>query len=253
VFGLALHLPLFRQLCRLDRHGRDGPHEFPGECGIDAKPAEHHTPRRANRRIATVATVNGLAGPSGVDDTHPPAAPSTGEQPTEQGAAASTGFGAVLTAIGVGGKLLLIALELVPVDVALVMILQQDLAVLERTVVSVGLARPAINNLGSVDGFAVGVGAGMERVLQQRDDIAVADRRPIERRHSLAVRRTREMHPLGLERQVHLPGAAQLAEALEDSAGDLLDPAIRIEAKADLPMPDVADRHGNPELPSAGL
>ena len=36
------------------------------------------------------------------------------------------------------------------------------------------------------------------------------------------------MHPLGLERQVHLPGAAQFAEALEDPAGDLLDPAIEL-------------------------
>src|SRR5438270_79721 len=82
---------------------------------------------------------------------------------------------------------------------------------------------------------------GMEGVLQQGDDIAVTDRRPIERRHSLAVGRTREMHPLGLERQVHLPGATQFAEALEDPAGDLLDPAIWIETQADLPMPDITD------------
>ena len=61
------------------------------------------------------------------------------------------------------------------------------------------------------------------------------------------------MHPLDLERQMHLPGAAQFAEALENPAGDFLDAAIRIEAQADLPMPDIADRHGDPEFPSAGL
>ena len=253
MFGLALHLPLFRHLRRLDRHGRDGAHEFPGKQRIDAKPAEHHTTRRANRRITTVAPVDGLAGSSGVDDTHPPSAPATSEQPAEQGAAATTGFGAVLAAVGVGGKLLLIALELLPIDVALVMILQQDLAVLERTMVSVGLARPAIDDLGSIDTFAVGIGTGMERVLQQGDDIAVADRRPVERCHFFAVGRAREMHSLGLESQMHLPGTAQFAEALENPAGDFLDPAIRIEAQADLPMPDIADRHGNPEFPPAGL
>jgi hypothetical protein len=44
MFGLALHLPLFRQPRRLDRHGLDGADKFPGERRVDAKPAEHHTP-----------------------------------------------------------------------------------------------------------------------------------------------------------------------------------------------------------------
>jgi hypothetical protein len=55
------------------------------------------------------------------------------------------------------------------------------------------------------------------------------------------------------ERQMHLPGAAKFAEALEDPAGDLLDAAIRIETETNLPMPDKANRHGNPELTSASL
>src|ERR1700733_2880509 len=61
------------------------------------------------------------------------------------------------------------------------------------------------------------------------------------------------MHLLGLERQMHLPGAAKFAKALEDPAGDLLDAAVRIEAETDLSMPDIADRHGNPEFASTGL
>jgi hypothetical protein len=61
------------------------------------------------------------------------------------------------------------------------------------------------------------------------------------------------MYLLGLERQMHLPGAAKFAKALEDPAGDLLDAAIRIEAETNLPMPDKANRHGNPELTSASL
>src|ERR1700733_2861272 len=55
------------------------------------------------------------------------------------------------------------------------------------------------------------------------------------------------------ERQMHLPGVAKFAEALEDPAGDLLDAAIRIEAETDLPMPDKANRYGNPEFASASL
>ena len=60
MFGLTLHFPLFRQLCRLDRHGRHRVHEFPGKQRIDAKPTEHHTTRRSNRRIAAVAPVDRL-------------------------------------------------------------------------------------------------------------------------------------------------------------------------------------------------
>jgi hypothetical protein len=61
------------------------------------------------------------------------------------------------------------------------------------------------------------------------------------------------MHLLGLECQMHLPGAAKFTEALEDPAGDLLDAAIRIKAETNLSMPDKANRHGNPEFTSAGL
>jgi len=52
---------------------------------------------------------------------------------------------------------------------------------------------------------------------------------------------------------VNLPGTAKFAEALKDSAGDFLHAAIWIEAETDLPMPDIADRHGNPEFTPSGL
>jgi hypothetical protein len=61
------------------------------------------------------------------------------------------------------------------------------------------------------------------------------------------------MHLFCLERQMHLPGTAEFAEALEDPPGDLLDAAIRIEAETDLPMPDKANRHRDSEFASAGL
>ena len=187
MFGLALHLPPFRQLRRLDRHGLDGTNELAGRRCIDAKPAEHHTPGHAVHRVASVAAIDGRAVTSGVDDAQPTAAAVANQKTGEEGAAAAAGLRAILAAVRVGGELLLIAFKLLPVDVALVMILQQDLAVPKGTIVPVGLTRPAINDLSSIDAFAVGVGAGIERVLQHRDDIAVADWRPIESRHPLAV------------------------------------------------------------------
>ena len=103
---------------------------------------------------------------SGVDDAQPTAAAAADQKAGEERAAAAAGLRAILATIRVGGELLLIAFKLLPVDVALVMILQQDLAVPKRTIVPVGLACPAINDLGSINAFAVGVNAGIERVLQ---------------------------------------------------------------------------------------
>jgi len=138
----------------------------------------------------------------------------------------------------------LVAFECLPVDVAFVMILQQDLAVSKRTIVPVGLARPAINDLGSVDGFAVSVGAGIEWVLQHRDDIAVA----IGVQSNVVIRLPSDGRgkctASALSAKMHLPGTARLMKALEDLAGDLLDAAIRIEVESDIPMPDITDRHG---------
>lgn len=187
MFSLALHLPLFRQLRGLDRHGLDGTNELASERRIDVKAAEHHTPRHADRGVAAIASIDGAVGTSGVNDGEPTAAAAANQKAAEQGAAAAAGLRTILATIRVGGELSLIAFKFLPVDVALVMILQQDLAVPKRTVVPVGLTRPAINDLGSIDAFAVGVGAGIERVLQHRDDVAVADWRPVERRHPLAV------------------------------------------------------------------
>lgn len=166
MFGLTFHHSLFRQLRRLDRHGLDGANELSGERRIDAKPAEHHTPAHAKRRIATVAAIDGRAVTSRVDDAQPTTAAAAYQKAGEKGAAAATRLGAIFAAVGVGGELLLVPLELLPVDVALVVILQQDLAVLKRTMVAVGLARPAVDDLGPVDAFAVGVDAGIEWVLQ---------------------------------------------------------------------------------------
>src|SRR6476469_9364214 len=61
------------------------------------------------------------------------------------------------------------------------------------------------------------------------------------------------MHLFCLERQMHLPGTAEFAKALEDPPGDLLDAAIRIKTETDLAMPDKANRHRDPEFASAGL
>jgi hypothetical protein len=253
MFCLTFHLPPFRQQSRLDRHGLDRANEFAGKRRVDAKPTEHHTPAHAERRVTAVAAIDGLTGTSGVDDAQSASAPPAYQKASKQRASAAARLRTVPAAVRVGGELLLVPLELVPVDVAFVVTLQQDLTVPKRAMMAVGLARPAGNDLGSVDTFAVSVNAGMERVLQHRNDIAVSNWRPIERCHPLAVGRAREMQLLDLERQMHLAGAAEFAKAPEDLARDFLNPEIRIEAETNVSMPYVADWHGDPEFAPSRL
>ena len=149
--------------------------------------------------------------------------------------------------------MLLVPFELRPVDVAFVVILQQNLPFLKRFAVAVALAGASVDDLGALLAFAVGVGARIERVLEHRDHVAVADRRPVEGDQLLAVGGPREVDLLGRHRQQHLPCAAQLAEPREDQPDHFLDPQVGIEAETDLAMPDVADRHADAQLAAARL
>ena len=54
-------------------------------------------------------------------------------------------------------------------------------------------------------------------------------------------------------REQHLARAAQFAKPGEDQTDGFLDPAIGIKTKTDLAMPDVADRHANPQLAAPRL
>ena len=72
-------------------------------------------------------------------------------------------------AVSVDRELLLVPFELRPVDVAVVVILQQNLPLLKRLAVAVALPGTSVDDLGALLAFAVGVGARIERVLEHRD------------------------------------------------------------------------------------
>ena len=182
------------------------------------------------------------------DHRQTPAAAPAGQDPGEQRSAAATRLHAADPAIGVGSELRPVPLELRPIDVALVVPLQQHLPRFERPAVAVALARATIHDRRALLAFAVDVSPCVEGVRQHGDHVAVADRRPLERGHPLAVGGAWEVEPVGRQRQQHLPGAAQLAEPREDQPDRLLKPQIGIEAEAYLAMPDVADRHDDAQL-----
>src|SRR5215210_8479193 len=150
--------------------------------------------------------------------------------------------------MGVRGELCLVPIKLPPVDVPLVVILEQDLPFFKGSAVAVALAGAAIDDLGPLLAFAVGVCPSVEGVLQNRDDVAVADRRPIERDQLLAVRRSGKVDLIGRHRKMHAASAAELPKSLEDLTDGFPDAQIRIEAEAEIAMPDVSDGHADAQL-----
>jgi hypothetical protein len=68
--------------------------------------------------------------------------------------------------IGVGGKHGLVPLVFGPVDVALVMIPDQDLPAFGRLAMTVGFARLPIDHSDALFAFAVDVSAGIEGILE---------------------------------------------------------------------------------------
>ncbi len=166
---MTFHQLPFRRHGRLDRHRLDGANELVHDDFIDAESSEHHTSSLSQHNAAPITAVNGLGGaPGGVRCVvyrQPTSAAAADEQPDEKSSTPATGLGAVAATIGVGGELLLVAFELGPVDVTLVMLLEEDFTIFEGAVVAIGLAGAAINDLGAMLAFTVGVGACVERVL----------------------------------------------------------------------------------------
>ena len=58
---------------------------------------------------------------------------------------------------------------------------------------------------------------------------------------------------VGRQRKHHLAGTAQRAKPLEDQPDRFLQAHVRIQPQADLPMPDVAERHADAQFTAMRL
>src|SRR5208282_1490617 len=236
-----LHTQSLRCHGGLDRDRLDRAQQLASKDRIDARTAKGQATRSRQHKIWIVAAI-GASSASIVGDLEATAASGATKQTDQQRLAAATGLDLADTAVGVRCELLLVPLELSPVDVAFVMILEHDLPFLERPLVSVGLMRTPIDDRRAVFALPVDVGAGVEGILEDRYDVAIADRRPVEGDHSLAVGRSRKMKVIRRQGQQNLPCTAQLTELREDETDRLLEPHVRVEAEAHLAVPDVTDR-----------
>ena len=146
-FAQLLHAYTLGLQRSFDCHGFDDTDYLVGNCGIHTSAAECLAALKPVLELPTVATI-GRSGPAAwVDGRHLAVATCTAEGAAEQRSSAASRLHATRLAEGIGGNLVLITFELRPVDVALVVILQQNLPLLHRFAASIALAHMTVHDL----------------------------------------------------------------------------------------------------------
>src|SRR5262245_41029695 len=240
-------------LSRLDRHRRHSPQHLGRDGLVDAFAGDAQASPLPQLYVRLFAPVDRPWIATGVENAEPTTAARTADETGQQGAPAAPGLRVPNPAVGVARKQRLIALELRPADVALVMILDEHLPRAHRLVVAIALTRTTIDDRGALLALPVRVDAGIEGILQNRYDVTIPDWPPFERCQRPAVRRVGKVDVLRRHPQQHLAGAPEFTELLKDKPDHLLQPPVRIEAEADVPVPSVTDWTRDPQLAAPGL
>ena len=253
-FALGLHQHPLRFQRRLDRHRLQGAPQFGGHRGVDARPAERHASRQPQHLVGLVAAIDGLSRRlARVGHPQATTAACAGEKPGQQRPSAAPRLRTVGRPIGIPGELGLVALVGGPIDVAFVVLLEQNLPLLERLAVTVALTGAAVDDRGALLAFAIDVRPRVEGVLQHRDDVAVADRPPVEGNQRLAVGRPWKVDPVRRQGQQDLSRTPESLEARENQTDHLLHTQVGIQPQTGLAVPAIADRDPDAQLATARL
>ena len=238
----------------LDRHWCHGPQHFSTNGRIDPRSAEGHASGQRQRLVDAVAVVIGMARcASLIDDTQSPSASSAREKPSEQRPAASARLDATFLPEGVDGDMRLVFFKLAPLDIAFMVIFQQNIPCSEGFAVAITLTRTAIDDLRAFLAFTIGIDASVERVLEDRNNVSIADWSPIERDGSAAVGRPRKMEMLGRQRNQYPARAAKFAEPGKYDADCLLNAKVRIKPQPIVTVPEIADGNAQAQFATASL
>ena len=169
--------------------------------GINPRAAEGHAPGQTHHKVWLVAAIYRSAlRIAGVGDAQPPPASPAGHHPRQECPATSAGLCASGTTVIVKGELLLVALIFGPADIAFVMIFDHHLPCPDRLAMPVAPPCPPFDDGGAFLAFPVDVNACTKKILENRDDVAVADRHPVEAGHATFVGGAREVDPIGFHR-----------------------------------------------------
>ncbi len=236
----------------LDRQRFYRPQQLARNSLINPWSAEGHAPGQAHHQVRFVATIDGPAlRIAGIGDAQSPPTAPTRHDPGQQGFAAPAGFHAVSAAVIVERQLLLISLVFLPANVSFVMVLDHHLPGSGRLAMPVAAPRSPVNDGRPLLALSVDVNAGIKGIFENRDHIAVADRRPDEAGHATFIGRPWEVNLISCHRQQNLTSTAKVAEPGEDRPDHFLQAQIRIKPQTGFAMPDVAERYRQAQLAPA--
>jgi hypothetical protein len=242
--------------CGLDGERLDGTEHLRGDDIVRSRGAEGDTRRHTVHLMAHPTRVPRMSvAVPGVEHHEHASAASAAQEAREQRPASSAGLGRARgLSVGVAPQAFLGVLEVIPRDIACVVIAQQNGPRRHGPRVTVALREPSFDELRPAARFSVGVGARIEGILQHTDDVAVGRLDPANRpRAAFGVGRPREQHAFAAHVVVDLPSALEPREQAEDSANRILDPAVGVHLQAGVEGPEIADGHGNAKFPALGL
>src|ERR1700737_3308834 len=198
--------------------------QLPGDRGINPRAAEGHAPGQTHHKVWLVAAIYRSAlRIASVSNAQPPPTSPAGHHPRQECPATPAGLCASGTTVIMEGELLLVALIFGPADIAFVMIFDHHFPCPDRLAMPVAPPCPPFDDRGAFLAFPVHVNSCVKGILENRDDVAVADRHPVEAGHATFVRGPREVDLIRFHREQHLARAAELAEAGEDESDHFLE------------------------------
>lgn len=143
-FGVRF-IPLFRLQCSFDGHRLDGAQQLSSDGLIGSPAAEGKAPRLRILHIRAIASIYPVAQSSPrIRHRQTSSAATAAQHSGQQCPAATPGLDTVHFTVGIQGELPLIAFELGPIDVGVVMVLEHHFPAFDRLAVFIGLAhRPS--------------------------------------------------------------------------------------------------------------
>jgi len=212
---------------------------------------------QAGSAMAVVAAALVAVGRPGlrlVEDPHHASAAATPDHAGEQRPSAAPGLphGAALH-VGVLGEHAQVRLEPRPVDVALVVVADQNVPVGYRPVVAGGFHRATVHQPGPPLGSAEGVGAGVDRVVQDLHDAVTGRRAPLDPSNRAVAPDHGQLQLCHTRPEEDLARAAEFPELLEHQPDRRLHPLVGIDLDPVVLAPAIARRQLEAQRAPTGL
>ena len=252
---LRLHGLLGRKQGRVHRRLGHGFEDLFGDRPVDPHAADSDAKTGADMRVVAPALIAmGVTTAHAVEHPHHPSAAAAAHEAGEQRAPTAPGLaGRAPLHVGVLQEHPLVLFEPLPVDVALMMIADQDVPLGHRLGVPGGLHRAAVDDAGPFAFAAESIGAGIERIVQDLHHAVVGRSSPLDPKNDAIAPDHRQLQGGVADPKEDLPRAAKLLELGEHQADDLLDPLVRVEFNPVVLAPDQTRRQREAERATVGF